>query len=100
MFSWLLAVPFIGSFIQIITPAVKGIVEGLVEWAKAIWHGVKTSNYGTWTLVLTTAALVWLFTTCPDQKCSVAKPSISTSKIQTNEPKNDWSFNPLEWLGH
>jgi hypothetical protein len=78
---WLLGIPFIGPLINILTPAVKGIVEGVVDWIKACWHGVKTSNYGTWTLILTACVLTWTFTTCPTKVCPKEKASISkTSK--------------------
>lgn len=98
MFSWLFAVPFLGTFLTVISPAVKGIVEGIVEWLSACWHGVKTSNYGTWTLLLTTAALVWYFTPCECTKAVAAeKPSISKSiTSKASNPKDTF----LDWFGH
>jgi hypothetical protein len=96
MWSLLLGLPFIGTFLKVIEPALVGIVEGLVEWAKSLWHGVKTSNYGTWTLVGTTAALVYMFTPCPDLQCpktSAPQKSVvgrTSSSDNSSETFLDW----------
>lgn len=91
MFSWLLGLPFIGAAITILTPAFKGIVEGLVGWIKAMWHGVKTSNYGTWTLIFTVAGMVYMFTPCPETRCVVKEVP---SKHQVGKTSN--STNPKD----
>jgi hypothetical protein len=104
MFTWLFAIPFIGTFlkaaVEILTPAVKGIVEGVKEWLSACWHGIKTSNYGTWTLLLTVAACVYIFTPCPPSKpCPKASACVTSSKPVTSKatnPKDTF----LEWFRH
>lgn len=79
------------KILDILSPALKGIMEGIVTWAKACWHGLRTSNYGTWTLLLTTAALVHIFTPCPDKVCPQKVPSKIEKKVTT--PSNPFDFN-------
>jgi hypothetical protein len=51
---------------------------------------MKTSNYGTWTLVGTVAVLVYMFTPCPDVQCKKAP----TTKSQVGKTSN--STNPRD----
>jgi hypothetical protein len=98
MWSLLLGLPFIGTFLKVIEPALVGIVEGVVEWAKAVWHGMKTSNYGTWTLVGTVAVLVYMFTPCPDCKCPTPKTSVTKSVVGKTSPSDNSSDMFLDWF--
>lgn len=96
MFNFLFGIPFLGSFITIITPAIKGIVEGFVAWIKAMWHGVTTSNYGTWTLLISACAAVWLWKTCPEcPSCATPKDKSVIGKTSTSTNAND-TF--LDWF--
>ena len=94
--SFLLSLPFIGSLITILTPAFKGIVEGIVGWAKACWHGITTSNYGTWTLILSAVTATYLLVSCPT--C----PSVATPKDRSVIGKTSNSTNAndtfLDWF--
>lgn len=88
------------KILDILSPAIKGIFEGIVTWANAVWHGVKTSNYGTWTLIGTAVALTYLLTPCPECK-QVSAPKASISKGVSTTPKTVTTTKDVtcHWLG-
>lgn len=99
MISWLLGVGLAGgaismlilpSALKILTPVLQLAAEAVLNYFRAIGYGLKTSNYGSWTLIVTAFILgaLWFNKACTASYRAPVASSVSTPAAKSSFVKN------------
>lgn len=56
---WILFIALVPSVLQVISPILSAIVDGLRQLVSTIWEGIRTANFNTWVLTAALSAIAF-----------------------------------------